>query len=61
MCSGSLTVDGERGVKTPANVGTTLGVDDNVAQRAMGDVTFEVPPKLLSLGAVSAVLLPKAP
>lgn len=61
MLGQPLALDGQRGVETAANVGTTPGVDDDVAQRAMGDVTFEVPPKLLSFGAVSAVLLPKAP
>ncbi len=56
-----LALDGQRGVETPSNVGATSGIDDDVAHRAMGDMTFDVPPKLLSLGAVSAVLLPKAP
>jgi hypothetical protein len=54
-------MDRERRVETPANVGTTPGVHDDVAQRAMCDVTLEVSPKLASLGAISAVLLPKAP
>jgi hypothetical protein len=48
-------------VEAQPNIRRALGVDDGIAQRAMCVVTFEVPPKLASLGAISAVLLPKTP
>ena len=44
-----------------ANFGIAAGVDDDIAQREMRDVALEVSPQLTSLGAVSAVLLPKTP
>lgn len=49
------------GVEAQPAVSAMPGIDDDLAQRAMCDVTFEVAPESSRLGAVSAVLLPKTP
>ncbi|HEY6470516.1 MAG TPA: hypothetical protein VI434_12205 [Candidatus Dormibacteraeota bacterium] len=48
-------------VKPVANIRSAVRVDDDIAQREMCGMALEVPPQLASLGAVSAVLLPKTP
>jgi hypothetical protein len=48
-------------VEAPANVRAPSSIDDEVTQRAVGDVTLEVGPKRAGLGEVGAVLLPKTP
>jgi hypothetical protein len=51
----------KRSVETPANVRPASGIDDELAQGTVCDVTFQVGSNGASLGAVSAVLLPKTP